>query len=148
MEPFVTAVKEAVAIEAGSEISPSQVEVTTSIGAVLTVTITPPLGVRAKNIQSNLQSSTTLTQTLKEMILAVPNIQGQISGEVGIKDMTMPVIQAVFTGETAHVHLDESWETFGEAAAKKKATDEAVASATPAPTEPPPVAPGIYFAPR
>jgi hypothetical protein len=148
---FNTAIKEAVALEAGSDISAANVEVTTSIGQVLTVTVTPPLGVRAKLVQSNLMSSTTLAQSLKEMILAVPNIEGQISGEVGIKDMTRPTMQAVFTGLTAHYQLNEHWEAQGEVEAKKIAEKEAAAaaaSATPSPTNPRPVAPGTYFAPR
>jgi hypothetical protein len=112
---FTTACKEAIAAEAGSDISPANVEVVVSERNTVQVTITPPQGVHARVIQSALTSSPTLTESIMETLKQIPDIDTHINGAImKISDLTAPAVQAVFTGDAAQGHLDEAWLTWNE----------------------------------
>jgi hypothetical protein len=141
IDEFTTAVKEAIAGEAGSEIVPSYVDVMISTGNLLQVTITPPQGVHARLIQSALTSSQTLTESIKEKIMQVSGIDDHINGGIlEVKDLTAPVVQAVFTGDSAQGHLDEAWLAWNESLHAPPATTTTTTTAKR-------YAPGEYIAP-
>jgi hypothetical protein len=137
MADVSTAVKEAIAAEGGSSITAGDVEVLTASGASLQVKVSPPQGVHARTVQSVLSSSPTLSASLKEKIGQVEGIDGSCE----VKDMTSPVIEAVFSGVSAQEHLDAAFKAYS-----GSALNEATTSTTTTPGSKP-LAPGSYVAP-
>jgi len=87
---FKAKIQSVVAIEAGTEIQPDDVDVELLPGSVVVrSTVTPPDGISAAVIQAALTSSRLLKQTVSQELSVLPGIESVTTGLVQVSDIRM-----------------------------------------------------------
>jgi hypothetical protein len=106
VDALSTGVKNAIAAEAGPSILPAHVQVMQMTGGMLQVVIKPSNDEEAGKVKHTLGSSTTLVETLQDVIVAIPVPPGTDVTEVGVSDVTQPKVEAVYCGDPAVERLN------------------------------------------
>jgi len=87
---FKAKIQSVVAVEAGTEIQPNDVDVELLPGSVVVrSTVTPPDGISAAVIQATLTSSRLLKQTVSQELSVLPGIESVTTGLVQVSDIRM-----------------------------------------------------------
>jgi hypothetical protein len=107
IDPFVEAMKLAVAAEAGSDVNWEDVTVNLQPNKAVQIVITTPKESSARAIQSVLGSSSTLVDTIVMTLSQTAALNSTLTAEnpITVSGITKPTVQAVYYGSAAAMHL-------------------------------------------